>query len=207
MSLAKVSNYLPTGTSLAFQAISNVIISPNGACHLAEKILAGITIGILGAICVFSAYTDTVTYKDKNYYLLVRWEHSKRDPIFLNGTPEGQGKMDVELAGKLKLISPIDWHDILHSILSLIVFLTLALLNDPVRTCFFGTDVPSSIVQAVPAMVTVIASAFFSKFLKEPRKSIGLNLSGEASPAEQHSERPEQKSLLPQNQPNQSNQP
>eukprot|EP00475_Leptophrys_vorax_P017256 TRINITY_DN238_c0_g1_i1.p1 TRINITY_DN238_c0_g1~~TRINITY_DN238_c0_g1_i1.p1 ORF type:complete len:215 (-),score=63.39 TRINITY_DN238_c0_g1_i1:39-683(-) len=187
-SWSRVANYLPTGTSLAFQAVANAIVSPTvkGSCHVAEKTLAGIALGALGAVCVFSAYTDTITYKGKTYYLLLRCG-ANRVPIFLNGYPEdynGQGQMPAELEDALSHVTPIDWHDILHSILSLLVFLTLALLNDPVRSCFFGTDVPASIVQAVPVMVTVFASAFFSKFLKEPRKNIGFNFSGGSATAQ-----------------------
>jgi hypothetical protein len=185
-SWSRVANYLPTGTSLAFQALVNSIVSPSGAtCHAAEQSMAGIALAALGSVCVFSAFTDTVTYKGKNYYLLIR---KNRDavPFFLNGYPEdysGSGPLPADLQQALWHISPLDWHDILHAILSLLVFLTLALLNDPVRSCFFGNAVPEAIVRAVPVIVTLFVSAFFSKFLKDPRRSIGFNVSGGAAPA------------------------
>eukprot|EP00475_Leptophrys_vorax_P028766 TRINITY_DN41845_c0_g1_i1.p1 TRINITY_DN41845_c0_g1~~TRINITY_DN41845_c0_g1_i1.p1 ORF type:complete len:330 (-),score=77.46 TRINITY_DN41845_c0_g1_i1:53-925(-) len=170
--LAKLAVYLPTGTTLAFQAVAEAIIPPNGTCNVVEKVFAAIALGVLGAACVFSAFTDSFTYIDgKTYYVLVRRGPTQNQPFFLLGKPDGytgDGKMPGDLATALSRIPSLDGHDVLHAILSLIVFLSLTLLSDSVRICFFGTDVPATIVRSVPLGVTTVASAFFSKCMKKP---------------------------------------
>ncbi|CAM6012095.1 unnamed protein product [Sphagnum balticum] len=65
--LAKLSNVLPTGTFLAFQALAPVATN-NGDCGVTEKVLTGIALLVLSVLCVVSCFTDSYRNPHRVFY-------------------------------------------------------------------------------------------------------------------------------------------
>ena len=63
--------------------------------------------------------------------------------------------------------------DFMHAIISTSVFLSLALLTDPVAICFWGNRLPPVVKQALPPIVAATASVMFS-FFGPPRSAVGF---------------------------------
>jgi hypothetical protein len=69
--LTQLSNLLPTGTFMLFQALATLTTN-NGDCGHTDKVVTAVMLVILGAICAFSCFTDS--YKAENgvvYYGVV----------------------------------------------------------------------------------------------------------------------------------------
>ena len=64
-------------------------------------------------------------------------------------------------------------HDFVHACVSTSVFLSLALLTDPVAVCYFDGHLPAVVKQAVPPIVAGTASVIFS-FFGPPRCAVGF---------------------------------
>ncbi|XP_008222564.1 PREDICTED: uncharacterized protein LOC103322427 [Prunus mume] len=62
-----LANLLPTGTVLAFQALTPSI-SYNGRCHTFNQYLVAIVILVCSVICFVSSFTDSLPWEGKVYY-------------------------------------------------------------------------------------------------------------------------------------------
>jgi len=151
--LTQLQNVLPTGTFLVFQVLAPLATN-NGDCHRVEKVVTGITLFILSAVCCFTCFTDS--YKAENgtlYYGIVTstglWNPNfKHTPI-----ANVRGRIYVGGAGKYKL----QFDDFVNAVLSVTALATLSLLTAPVTTCFYP-NIASSILKTVPLLVGLVVS-------------------------------------------------
>jgi hypothetical protein len=151
--LTQLQNVLPTGTFLVFQVLAPLATN-NGDCHRVEKVVTGITLFILSAVCCFTCFTDS--YKAENgtlYYGIVTstglWNPNfKHAPI-----ANKRGSIYVGGAGKYTL----QFDDFVNAALSVTALATLSLLTTPVTTCFYP-NIASSIVKTVPLLVGLVVS-------------------------------------------------
>jgi hypothetical protein len=151
--LTQLQNVLPTGTFLVFQVLAPLATN-NGDCHRVEKVVTGITLFILSAVCCFTCFTDS--YKAENgtlYYGIVTstglWNPNfKHAPI-----ANVRGRIYVGGAGKYKR----QFDDFVNAALSVTALATLSLLTAPVTTCFYP-NIASSILKTVPLLVGLVVS-------------------------------------------------
>ncbi|CAM6096370.1 unnamed protein product [Calypogeia fissa] len=170
--ITNLANLLPTGTFLAFQAIAPLFTN-DGNCHAVEKILTGILMGFFAAIVVILSFTDSLTTTGgKHYYGLVTHK-GLWNPQF-NGTTFTNGSNFYKPGGSKRYIVTV--FDFINAILGVAVFGALVALTPPVSTCYYP-NISSTVVKAVPILVGMIASLYFS-FAPPPRRGVGFSVAG-----------------------------
>ncbi|GLJ50333.1 hypothetical protein SUGI_1072250 [Cryptomeria japonica] len=150
---AHLANLLPTGTLLAFQVLLP-IFSNDGDCNDGRRYMtAGLLIGI-GLACFMVSFTDSFKGSDgKIYYGLT--------------TPKGLWTFQyvtvaVPDSGQYKL-SVVDF---VHAIMSLLVFITVALFNENVVKCFWPhqNEDAKQVLRTLPIGIGFFASVLFVVF-------------------------------------------
>ncbi|KAH9564355.1 hypothetical protein CY35_04G021100 [Sphagnum magellanicum] len=134
--LAKLSNVLPTGTFLAFQALAPLATN-NGDCGVTEKVLTSIALVVLSALCVVSCFTDS--YREPNRVLHPGfvtsrglWNPTFKDPAF----QAAHRNQDSYHLGLNQMYRRSNW-DFVNAGVSVAALATLTLLTPPVTTCFY----------------------------------------------------------------------
>jgi hypothetical protein len=161
--LANLSNVLPTGTFLAFQALAPLATN-NGDCGVTQKVLTGIALVVLSVVCAISCFTDS--YRDP---------HQGLHPGFVTSTGlwnpafrAANGNQAHYRPGRNNIQN---W-DFVNAGVSVTALATLTLLTPPVTTCFYP-HIPVSVVKTVPLLVTLLVSAIYA-FQSNPRHGIGM---------------------------------
>ncbi|CAK9232591.1 unnamed protein product [Sphagnum jensenii] len=162
--LTHLSNVLPTGTFLVFQALAPLATN-NGDCHKTEKVVTSAALVILSALCFFTCYTDSYrTDHGTLYYGLVTscglWNPNFKstkiaDCDFLD-LPEYKPRFT----------------DFVNAAVSVATLLTLSLLTAPITTCFYP-NLPSSVEKTVPLLVGLVVSVVCA-FGTNSRHGIGF---------------------------------
>jgi hypothetical protein len=169
--VARLSNVLPTGTFLVFQALAPLATN-NGNCGVTEKVLTGIALVVLSALCFVSCFTDS--HREPNRVLYPGfvtsrglWNRAFMDQAFTdahaNQDPYHLGLNDVYRRG---------YWDFVNAGVSVAALATLTLLTAPVTTCFYP-HIAGSIVKTVPLLVTSLVSAIYA-FQTNSRHGIGF---------------------------------
>ncbi|GAB2221450.1 hypothetical protein Droror1_Dr00012629 [Drosera rotundifolia] len=172
-SLASLIKLLPTGTVFVFEFLSPVL-SNNGKCHVVNKILTAILIGISGLACAFATFTDS--YTDKNgetHYGIVTVKG-----LWTFGSASSRSDEEAEETSNYKL----RLGDFVHAGLSLLVFATVAILDHNTVECFFPSLVTeeSTMMAVLPVVVGTVASGVFMVF-PSTRHGIGYAKSDSSS--------------------------
>ena len=161
---AKLAKYLPTGALLAFSSIVPLTTS-DGKCGPAEWAVTGSFLLLMTVSCFLMAFTETLVMGKKHYYGLV--------------TPRGlwSPTLEEDHPNDRKVLADpkycANWQDFAHACISTAVFVTLAVLTDPVAVCFFGSmGIPPVVKKSVPPIVAGAASVLFS-FFGPPRAAVG----------------------------------
>jgi hypothetical protein len=169
--MGKLSNVLPTGTFLAFQALAPLATN-NGDCGVTEKVLTGISLGVLGALCFISCFTDS--YRDANRVLHPGfvtsrglWNPTFKDQAFAAAHNDGYypGPNDTNQYRR-------EYWDFVNAGVSVAAFATLTLLTAPVTTCFYP-HITGSVLKTVPLLVTLMISAIYA-FETKSRHGFGF---------------------------------
>ncbi|KAK6915532.1 Protein DMP [Dillenia turbinata] len=174
-SAANVANLLPTGTVLAFQALTPPFTN-NGQCQLAHKYLTLSLIGFCALLCFFTSFTDSLVGRDgKLYYGIATF----KGLYVFNEDIYNEGRNNMKDLSKFK----ISFIDFVHAFLSLIVFIIFALGESLVQTCFFekqsGDENYNALVLNLPLGVGVLTSFIFMIF---PTTRRGIGFSDFAAP-------------------------
>ena len=173
---SKLAKYLPTGAILAFTSLSPLTTS-NGHCGPSEWAVTGAFLLLMTACTFLMSFTETIVEGKKHYYGLVT-PYGLWSPMYNSDhiTPEDPAAM-TRLACGVRILRKEKYkataQDFVHACISTSVFLSLALLTDPVAVCFFGTGLPPVVKQAVPPIVAGAASVMFS-FFGPPRPAVGF---------------------------------
>ncbi|KAF8387962.1 hypothetical protein HHK36_026628 [Tetracentron sinense] len=149
---------LPTGTVFLFQFL-NPVLTNNGHCHTINKYLSGILLGVCGFSCCFSSFTDSYTGSDGMTHYGVATTKG------LWPSPEAGS---VRLSGyKLRI------GDFVHAFFSLIVFITVALLDSNTVECFYPSFESNQkmLLMVLPPIVGAVSSSMFMTF---PNKRHGI---------------------------------
>ncbi|KAK2976813.1 hypothetical protein RJ640_002212 [Escallonia rubra] len=166
-SAANLANLLPTGTVLAFRALTPSFTN-KGYCQLPNEYLTACLIGCCTITCFLSSFTDSFTDRDGKLYYGIATLNGLC--IFNCGDHEGEEREDVEDLAKFR----IRCMDFVHAFVSLFVFLIFALSDPDVQMCFFreagGSD--NALTINLPLAAGVLSSFLFVIF-PTTRRGIG----------------------------------
>jgi hypothetical protein len=161
-SVGNLANLLPTGSVLAFQALTP-LFSNNGSCQLSNKCLTACTIACCAIFCLLSSFTDSFTDKDgKLYYGIATF-----NGLYIFNYNYGEDIKDVE---KFKL----SFVDFVHAFVSPLVFMVFAVSNSNVQSCFFreaGAN-ENALMMNLPLGAGLLSSFLFTLFPTR-RRGIG----------------------------------
>ncbi|XP_057978427.1 protein DMP3 [Malania oleifera] len=163
-STANLANLLPTGTLLAFQFLTPVFTN-NGSCDGATGSLTVALLVLLAASCFLACFTDSVKTDDGRVY------HGL-------ATLDGMWLFDYDNSGELPDLRKhrVRLIDGVHGVLTVLVFLAVALRDKNVVGCFYpkpGHEA-QEVLDIVPIGIGVICSLLFVVF---PTTRIGIGYS------------------------------
>ncbi|KAF3454408.1 hypothetical protein FNV43_RR04855 [Rhamnella rubrinervis] len=161
-----LANLLPTGTVLAFQALTPTL-SDNGICQLTNKVLVACIIGVCSIICFLSSFTDSYDNGNKVYYGIAT---CKGLLVFnYDNFQEEEKIVGNELRNlRIRII------DYVHALGSLAVFLIFAFSSSEVQGCYFprqSKETQYSTVIYLPLVAGILSSFLFTIF---PTKRRGI---------------------------------
>ncbi len=101
--LTQLSNVLPTGTFMLFQALATLSTN-DGQCGHTDKVVTGVIIGVLSVICAFSCFTDSYKAPTGVVYYGVVTTQGLWNPFFVgSGLPDVTGPFYTGGNGKYNL--------------------------------------------------------------------------------------------------------
>uniref|UniRef100_A0ACD5VW22 Uncharacterized protein n=1 Tax=Avena sativa TaxID=4498 RepID=A0ACD5VW22_AVESA len=166
---ANLAQLLPTGTVLAYQALSPSFTN-HGKCETSNQWLTAALVVVLTASCLFFALTDSVLGSDqKLYYGVATWGGFN---VFNFSSEEEKGQWGADQFRKLRL-RPLDF---VHSFFTAVVFLTVAFSDVGLQNCFFPEAGKNTeeLLKNLPLGMAFLSSFVFIIFPTK-RKSIGYN--------------------------------
>jgi hypothetical protein len=148
---AKLSNVLPTGTYLVFQALAPLATN-NGHCGVSEKAVTSVMLFVLSLLCGLSCFTDShIDPTTKKLYPGLVARGGLRNAALA----ASQGANDIYAGtGQYKR----RYSDFVNAGISVAALATLTLLTAPVTTCFYP-HIADSISRTVPLLVGLLISA------------------------------------------------
>ncbi|WOL18857.1 hypothetical protein Cni_G27654 [Canna indica] len=172
-SAANLVKLLPSGTVLAFQALSPPF-SNRGVCHASNKYLTAALVLFCALACALLSFTDSLKGRDgKLYYGVATFKGF----YVLNyeggddGEQDEQHKVFDDLRRyRLRLL------DCVHAVFAVVMFLTVAFSDTDVVSCFFpvaGDDMRQLLIN-LPMGAGFMASIVFLIF-PTTRKGIGYS--------------------------------
>lgn len=159
-----LANFLPTGTLLTFEMLLPSV-SRNGDCSASVTTLMIMFLLALCCLsCFFFHFTDSFRGPDGNlYYGIVT---PKGLAVFRTGLG-----LEVPKDEKYKL----GVNDMVHAVMSVMVFLAIALSDHRVLDCVFPKHVKDMemVMESLPLMVGIVCSSLFLVF-PTTRHGVGL---------------------------------
>ncbi|KAL2622043.1 hypothetical protein R1flu_002248 [Riccia fluitans] len=169
--VAKLSNLLPTGTFLAFQALAPLFTN-NGECGGTEKFMTGILLFAFAIICWVLNFTDSVTTTNGVVYYGIVTSKGLFSPQFKGSNIVGVKENDYfydDAENKYR----VNIFDYINGLLNVVVLGVLTMLTPPVSTCFYP-KISKTIVKTVPILVAIFVGAYFA-FAPPPRNGLGFS--------------------------------
>lgn len=156
-STAHLANLLPTGTLLAFQLLIPIFTN-NGSCDTATRPLTLILLALLAFSCFIACFTDSLKAADGQIYYGL-------------ATFKGLWVFDYQAALISGLPSELNRYrigfiDSVHAVLSVLVFVAVALRDKNVVNCLYPTPDHDTkqVLDVVPIGIGVICSLLFVVF-------------------------------------------
>lgn len=169
-SAANLAQLLPTGTVLAYQALSPSF-NNHGNCTTSNRWLTAVLVGVLAAVSLFFSFTDSVVgRRDGKLYYGVATPHGFN--VF-NLSEEEEKREWGELEKKKLRLRPLDY---VHAFFTAVVFLTVAFSDVGLQRCFFpnaGVNT-NELLKNLP-LGTAVLSSFVFMIFPTRRKGIGYN--------------------------------
>ncbi|XP_006349331.1 uncharacterized protein [Solanum tuberosum] len=156
-STAHLANLLPTGTLLAFQLLIPIFTN-NGTCDTASRPMTLILLALLAFSCFLACFTDSYKAPDGQiYYGLATFKGLwifDYQAASISGVP---GELNRYRVGFI---------DFVHAVLSVLVFIAVALRDKNVANCFYPTPDHDTkqVLDVVPIGIGVICSLLFVVF-------------------------------------------
>ncbi|KAI9121864.1 hypothetical protein K1719_007254 [Acacia pycnantha] len=155
-STANLANLLPTGTLLAFQILTP-IFTGNGACSDTTRLLTGSLLAVLAISCFLASFTDSVEVNGKVYHGLATFKG-----MWLFDYPVDASASDLPDMSKKR----VRFLDFIHAVLSLSVFVAVALRDRNVVSCLYPSPAVETkqVLDIVPVGMGMICSLLFVVF-------------------------------------------
>ncbi|KAJ1419641.1 Protein DMP [Sesbania bispinosa] len=157
-----LGNFLPTGTLLTFEMVLPSIYK-NGQCTHVHTMMTHLLLTLCALSCFFFHFTDSFHGPDGNvYYGFVT---PKGLSVFKPGLSVAVPKED-----KFK----VGFQDLVHAIMSVMVFVAIAFSDHRVTSCLFPKHEREmdQVMESFPLMVGIICSGLFLVF-PASRRGIG----------------------------------
>ncbi|CAL5377946.1 unnamed protein product [Camellia sinensis] len=153
-STANLANLLPTGTILAFQLLTP-IFTTNGSCDSATRPMTLILLLLLATSCFLSSFTDSFKSPEGQVY----YGFATFKGMWLFDYQSNTGLPDLS---KYR-VTPID---VVHAVLSMLVFVAVALRDKNVLSCFYPKPAHETqeVLDIVPVGIGLICSLLFMVF-------------------------------------------
>lgn len=168
-SASNLAQLLPTGTVLAYQALSPSFTN-HGECTAANQWLTAVLVGVLAAFSLFFSFTDSVVGRDGKLYYGVA---TPRGFNVFNFSGEEEERLWA--LGQLRRLQlrPLDY---VHAFFTAVVFLTVAFSDVGLQKCFFSDagDNTNELLKNLPLGAAFLSSFVFLIF-PTTRKGIGYN--------------------------------
>ncbi|KAI4983043.1 hypothetical protein ZWY2020_023535 [Hordeum vulgare] len=175
-SVANLAQLLPTGTVLAYQALSPSFTN-HGKCETSNQWLTGVLVIVLAVSCLFFSFTDSVVgRRDGKLYYGFATLHGFNVFNF-SSEEERQEWDDLDQFRRLRL-RPLDF---VHAFFAAMVFLTVAFSDVGLQNCFFqdaGRNT-EELLKNLPMGMAFLSSFVFIIF---PTKRKGIGFSDTAPP-------------------------
>ncbi|KAF5745739.1 hypothetical protein HS088_TW07G01331 [Tripterygium wilfordii] len=155
-------NFLPTGTLLTFEMVLPSVYR-TGDCSSVNTTMIYVLLGLCALSCFFFHFTDSFKGDDgKVYYGFVT----------TNGLAVFKPGIQVEIPKDEKY--RVGLTDLVHSIMSVMVFIAIAFSDHRVTNCLFPGHQKEmdEVMESFPLMVGVICSALFLVF-PTSRRGVG----------------------------------
>ena len=155
-STANLANLLPTGTLLAFQLLMPIFTN-SGSCDSATRPMTFVLLFLLAFSCFLASFTDSVKSSDGQVYY--GFATFKGMFLFDYPDPSGPGLPDLS---KYR----INFIDGVHAVLSVFVFVAVALRDKNVLNCFYPTPKQETqeVLNIAPVGIGLICSLLFVVF-------------------------------------------
>uniref|UniRef100_A0A8R7UZ87 Uncharacterized protein n=1 Tax=Triticum urartu TaxID=4572 RepID=A0A8R7UZ87_TRIUA len=175
-SVANLAQLLPTGTVLAYQALSPSFTN-HGKCETSNQWLTGVLVVVLAMLCLFFSFTDSVVgRRDGKLYYGFATLHGFNVFNF-SSEEERQEWNDLDQFRRLRL-RPLDF---VHAFFAAVVFLTVAFSDVGLQNCFFqdADRNTEELLKNLPMGMAFLSSFVFIIF---PTKRKGIGFSDTAPP-------------------------
>uniref|UniRef100_A0A0D9WQG9 DUF679 domain-containing protein n=1 Tax=Leersia perrieri TaxID=77586 RepID=A0A0D9WQG9_9ORYZ len=162
-STAELAKHLPTGAVLVFEVLSPVFTN-GGKCHDVNRVMTSWLVGLCAAACFFLCFTDS--FHDRKG--TVRYVVATRSGLWvIDGTTPPPP--DVAATYRLRFI------DLFHAVMSLVVFLSVAMFDHNVGSCFYPVMSYDTrqVLTAVPLAGGLVGTMLFATF-PSTRHGIGF---------------------------------
>ena len=167
-STSNLAQLLPTGTVLAFQLLSPVVTA-QGHCVRANRAMAAALLALCALSCLVLSFTDS--FRDVATGAVRYGFATTRGLWVIDG---GAPLDDPRAAAAYR----IRFLDLVHAVVSVMIFAAVALLDQNVVACFY--PVPSEdarqVLTVLPIAIGVVGSMLFVTF-PTTRHGIGFPLS------------------------------
>ncbi|XP_010277272.1 PREDICTED: uncharacterized protein LOC104611772 [Nelumbo nucifera] len=166
-STAHLANLLPTGTLLAFQLLTPTFTN-NGTCDSVTRPATLILLLALAASCFLACFTDSFKAQDGKVYHGI----ATRKGMWLFDYAGSSASAPDDLSSyRIKLI------DFVHAVLSVLVFVAVALRDRNIVSCFYPKPKHETqeVLDIVPVAVGLICSLLFVVF-PTTRHGIGYHI-------------------------------
>ncbi|OEL35277.1 hypothetical protein BAE44_0003703 [Dichanthelium oligosanthes] len=169
-SAANLAQLLPTGTVLAYQALSPSFTNHGKCTAPANRWLAAALVGVLAASSLFFSFTDSVVGRDGKLYYGVATPRGLN--VFNFSGEEEEREWALGELQRLRL-RPLDY---VHAFFAAMVFLTVAFSDVGLQRCFFpnASDNTNELLTNLPLGMAFLSSFVFLIFPTK-RKGIGYN--------------------------------
>ncbi|KZV58166.1 hypothetical protein F511_02759 [Dorcoceras hygrometricum] len=158
-SSANLANLLPTGTLMAFQLLTPTFTN-GGSCDSTTRSLTILLLSVLAISCLLASFTDSFRTPDG----LVHYGFATFKGLWLFDDPN----YNADVSRKLPDLSKyrLNFVDVIHAILSCLVFGAVALRDKNVVSCLYPTPGHEieEVLNIVPIGVGLICSLLFVIF-------------------------------------------
>ncbi|KAK7362789.1 hypothetical protein VNO77_04911 [Canavalia gladiata] len=165
-STAHLANLLPTGTVLSFQLLSPIVTN-QGNCDSVSKFMTATLVALCGASCFLLCFSDS--FRDEKGNVCYGFATFRGLWVI-----DGSTTIPPELGTKYR----VQFIDVLHAVMSILVFAAVALFDQNVINCFFPSPSKETreVLTVLPIGIGVLGSMLFVAFPTQ-RHGIGFPLS------------------------------